>query len=289
MTKRLSVLLVISLVCSACAHQAASSEPEKSVTTTQATSLGKPETKNVEYSDGEATMKGFIAYPGGATGPRPAVLVVHEWWGLNEHARASAERLAQLGYVALAVDMYGEGKSTDHPEDAQKFMMEVMSNQPVGEKRFRAAEQFLKNDPHVDADKIAAIGYCFGGAVALHMARIGEDLDAVVSFHGNLSTQEPMKPGAFKGKILVATGAADPFVPKEQVDALRNELEAAGAQFEIIEYPGVVHGFTNPHADEFKAKYNLPLSYDKNADADSWKKMEDLLRNVWGQGNGGVF
>jgi dienelactone hydrolase len=162
-------------------------------------------------------------------------------------------------------------------------MNEVMGNQELGAKRFGAAKALLAGDPRVDADKIAAIGYCMGGAIVLNMARKGEDLDLVASFHGNLATKAPMQEGVFKGKIFVATGAADPFVPPEQVAALRKELDAAKADYELVEYAGAVHAFTNPAADENKAKFNLPLAYDAKADADSWQKLTEKLTEVWGK------
>ena len=276
-TMRLHAVLVSAILAmAACSHGG-----EKSAAPSSAADANV-QSKEVTYDDGEAKLKGFIVYPKDADGPRPAVLVVHEWWGLNEHARKQAQRIADMGYVAMAVDMYGEGKQASHPDDAQKFMMEVMSNLTVGEKRFRAAEQVLKNDPRVDKDKIAAVGYCFGGAVVLHMARIGEDLDVAASLHGNLSTPAPMEQGKFKGKIFVGTGAADPFVPPEQVAAFRKEMENAGADFEIVEYAGAKHAFTNPEADHLGQEFNLPLAYNEEADKESWAKFSEDLKKAWG-------
>jgi dienelactone hydrolase len=206
---------------------------------------------------------------------------VHEWWGANDYVRARAKQLADMGYVAFAIDMYGNGKVATHPDDAKKFMMETIGNMDEAVKRFDAAKTLIASDPRVDGGKIASIGYCFGGAVALHMARIGTDLDAIASFHGNLATQKPMTRGVFGGKIFVAQGAADPFVPKEQVDAFRKEMDDAGASYEITEYAGAKHGFTNPDATENGTKYKLPLAYDPAADAASWQKLTDLLAQTW--------
>jgi dienelactone hydrolase len=274
---------MLSLLFIACAHGAQS--PATPSAPAEVNAVQAVTTKEVDYSDGTTTLKGFIAYPA-ASEPRPAILVVHEWWGLNDYVRMRAQKLAEMGYVAMAVDMYGEGKQATHPEDATKFMTEVMSNMETGVKRFQAARKVLASDPRVDADRIAAIGYCMGGAIVLNMARNGEDLDLVASFHGNLATKTPLQEGKFKGKIFVATGAADPFVPPEQVAALRKELDDAKADYELVEYAGAVHAFTNPAADQAKAKFNLPLAYDAKADADSWQKLTDKLNEVWGKPGG---
>lgn len=243
--------------------------------------LTQVEGKEVVYDADGTRLKGFIAYPANAAGKRPGVLVIHEWWGHNDYARMRATKLAELGYVALAVDMYGDGKVASHPEDATKMMMEVMGNLDVAVKRFTAAKALLESDPRTDATKIAAIGYCMGGAIALHMARIGTDLDAIAVFHGNLATKQPMAPGAFKGKILVANGGADSFVPAEQVQAFEKEMQAAGASYELDSYPNAKHAFTNPEATAKGEQFKLPLAYDAQADAESWKKLEQLLSQVW--------
>jgi dienelactone hydrolase len=232
--------------------------------------------KSVSYSAGATQLNGFIAYPAGSD-KRPAVLVVHEWWGLNDYARMRAKKLAEQGYVALAVDMYGGGKLAAHPDDAKKFAGEVLGNMPEAKARFQAARALLAADPRVDASKIAAIGYCFGGGVVLHMARAGEPLAAVASFHGMLGSAEPMKPGVFTGPILVATGGADPFVPGEQVEAFKKEMDAAGAHYEVVVYPEAKHGFTNPDATAVGAQFQMPLAYDASADAASWQKLQALL------------
>jgi dienelactone hydrolase len=277
---RANIFMLLSLLFVACAHGGASTPTPSAPAELDAVSAVT--TKEVEYSDGTTKLKGFIAYPA-AAGPRPAILVVHEWWGLNDYVRMRAQKLADMGYVAMAIDMYGEGKQADHPEDAQKFMMEVMNNLDTGVNRFEAAERLLKSDPRVNAEQIAAIGYCFGGAIVLTMARMGEDLDLVASFHGNLATKTPLEAGKFKGKIFVATGAADPFVPPEQVAAFRKEMDDAKADYELVEYAGALHAFTNPEADQNKAKFNLPLAYDAKADAESWQKLSEKLTEVWGK------
>lgn len=233
--------------------------------------------KEVTYSSGTTTLKGFIAYPAGA-GKRAAVLIAHEWWGLDEHAKSRALKLAEQGYVAMAIDLYGEGKHTAHAAEAKEFMMAAISNVDESKRRFEAAQTLLAADPRVDAQKLAAIGYCFGGANVLHMARFGDNqLKLIASFHGNLATQQPLQKGTFRGKIFVAQGAADSFVPPEQVAAFKQEMDAAGANYELVEYAGAKHGFTNPKATELGQQNQLPLAYDAAADAASWQRFTELL------------
>lgn len=240
-------------------------------------------TEDIEYESDGVKMKGYLAYDQGIKGQRPGILVVHEWWGHNDYARKRAEMLAKLGYTALALDMYGEGKQADHPEDAMKFVNELTQNISVAEARFKAALDVLKNHPTTDPEKTAAIGYCFGGGVVLHMARIGADLDAVVSFHGNLASMHTPEPGSIKARILVCNGADDPFAPAEQIDAFKKEMDDALAEYEFISYEGAVHSFTNPIADSMGAKFNLPLAYNAAADTQSWQRMQNLFKEVFAQ------
>ena len=237
--------------------------------------------REITYQVDGKNFTGYLAYDDAIKGKRPGVLVVHEWWGLNDYARKRADMLAKLGYTAFALDMYGSGKVADHPDDAKAFMQAVINNMPEAEKRFNKAKSILQHEPTVDARHIAAIGYCFGGGIVLHMARVGDDLDGVVSFHGELGTSEPAKKGAVKAKVLVFTGAADPFAPPELVKSFEQEMHNAGADYQLISYPGVKHSFTNPGADEFGRRFNLPLAYDKHADEDSWQRMQAFLKKVF--------
>jgi dienelactone hydrolase len=243
----------------------------------------KVEGKTVEYTTQGVVMKGYLAYTESIKGKQPGVLVVHEWWGLNDYARKRARMLAELGYTALAVDMYGEGKQATHPDDAGRFASEVMKNFDAGKARFTAAMDFLKKQPTVDPNRIAAIGYCFGGGVVLNMARQGVDLMGVASFHGSLTAVKPAQPGMVKAKILVLTGADDKFVPPAQVEAFEKEMKAAGADFQVISYPGTVHSFTNPEATELGKKFNLPLAYNAEADKKSWHEMQKFLEKIFGK------
>ncbi len=237
--------------------------------------------EEIDYQSDGTTLKGYLAYDNSNKGKRPGVLVVHEWWGHNDYARERARKLAKLGYVALAVDMYGDGKQAAHPEDAQKFSSEIASNMPLGKARFEAAMAVLKAHKATDKSDIAAIGYCFGGAVVLQMAREGLDLDAVVSFHGSLGTPKPAQAGVVKAKVMVAHGAADPFVKPEQITGFMSEMNQAGVDYRFTAYGGAVHSFTNPEADKFGEKFNLPLKYNKQADDDSWRDMQTFLQQAF--------
>jgi dienelactone hydrolase len=240
----------------------------------------KIQTRSFEYHQGATPLKGFLAWDDAAQGKRPGVLVVHEWWGHNEHARNQAVRLARAGYVGFALDMYGNGKLATHPQDAMAFAREATKDPAVMAARFDAALAALKAQPQVDPEKIAAFGYCFGGGVALNMARAGADLDAVVTFHGTLKPADgEARPGTIKPAILVLTGGADPMVPPEQVQAFEREMKQAGASVKVISYPGAKHAFTNPEA----GKFGVPgLAYDATADRESWSAAIAFLRQVLG-------
>jgi dienelactone hydrolase len=237
--------------------------------------------KNVSYRSGDTLLKGYFAYDDAVQGRRPGVLVVHEWWGQNAYARKRADMLAHLGYAALALDMYGGGRTADHPDTAGKFASAVRQNLPLMKARFLAARDFLKRQPQVDPDKIAAIGYCFGGSVVLEMAIEGVNLAGVASFHGTLGGLSTPAPGAVKARVLVAHGADDPFTTPEQIAAFKAMMNAAGARYTFISYPGAKHSFTNPDADALGKRFNLPLAYNAAADKASWQALEQFLHEVF--------
>src|SRR3989338_5262118 len=201
--------------------------------------------EEVQYQAGDVVLKGYIAYDNAIKGKRPGILVVHEWWGHNEYARKSARMLAERGYTALALDMYGDGKQAHHPDDAQKFSSEVNQNEKLAKARFDAALALIKKEKTVDAANIAAIGYCFGGSVVLNMARLGAPLKAVLSFHGGLAAQHPAEAGKVKARIASFTGEDDLFIPAAQVAAFRREMDKAGVNYKAVTYPGATHAFTN--------------------------------------------
>jgi len=235
-------------------------------------------TEEIEYRQGETVLKGYLAWDGAAKGRRPGVLVVHEWWGHNQHARNQAERLAKAGYVAFALDMYGKDKLATHPADAKAFMEEATKDPQVVAARFNAALDLLRARPEVNPKKIGALGYCFGGTVSLGMARAGADLAAVVTFHaGLLPPGEPARKGKVKARILVNTGGQDPMIPAAQVAEFKAEMKKAGARAEVIVYPNARHSFTNPDA----AKAGMEaLAYDAGADAKSWKAATAFLKRT---------
>lgn len=248
--------------------------------TAQAAIVGQ----EVEYPGDGIKLKGYLAYDDSIQGKRPGVLVVHEWWGLNDYVRQRARMLAELGYTALAVDMYGNGKLANHPDDAGKFAVELGKNFPVAKTRFNAAHTLLSQHATVDSAHIAAIGYCFGGGVVLNMARAGVDLDGVASFHGSLGSTVKAEPGAVKAPILVLHGADDRFVTKEHIAAFKAEMDNAGATYTFIDYPGALHGFTNPLADELGKKFNMPIAYNAAADKASWEAMQAFLKKSFAAG-----
>jgi dienelactone hydrolase len=237
--------------------------------------------EEVEYKAGNTVHKGYLVYDDAVTGKRPGVLVVHEWWGHNEHARNSARKLAEAGYVALALDMYGSGKTADHPDNAKQFMQALTGDAKVVRRRFDAALNALKRHKTVDRQRVAAIGYCMGGIIVLNMAREGANLAGVASFHGSLGTSSPAKPGKVKAKVLVLTGADDPFVPAEQVDAFKKEMDAARADYKVVSYPNAKHSFTNPEADALGTKFNMPFAYNAEADKQSWAELQSFLKTVF--------
>lgn len=232
--------------------------------------------EQVTYKQGNINLKGYLYYDDAVKGPRPGILVVHEWWGLNEYSKRRARSLAEEGYIALAVDMYGEGKTTEHPKTAGEW-----SNAVTGElrnARFGAAYELLRTHELTDKKKIAAIGYCFGGGVVLREALAGADLVGVVSFHGALPT-EGVEPGMAKAKILVCHGAADPFNPPDQVVKFWQVLDKSGADWEFIAFGGAKHSFTSKEADS----HGIPaLAYNEAADRRSWAAMNRFFKEIFG-------
>ena len=233
----------------------------------------------VEYSADTVKMNGYVAYDANVEGKRPIVLVVPEWWGLTDYPRMRAKQLAQLGYLAMAVDMYGNGKTVDNPTDAQNMSMPFYQDPQMGYKRLMAAAAKIKSDAHADTSKIAAIGYCFGGGMVLNAARLGADFDGVVSFHGSL-VGAPAKKGLIKADILVCHGDADPFVPAKDVQAFKKSMDSVGAHYTFKAYPGALHAFTNPGATELGKKFNLPIAYNAAADSASWNDMKEFFGKV---------
>jgi dienelactone hydrolase len=235
-------------------------------------------TQTVEYAQNGTGLRGFLAYDDGLRGKRSGVLVVHEWWGLNDFARERALKLAGLGYVALAADMYGGGATTRDREAAAKLAGALRGNPDLLRARAQAALKVLAADPRVDPKHLAAIGFCFGGATVLELAYSGADLAGVVSFHGGLPRPQPEDLKRLKASILVLHGADDPYVAAADLAAFELAMRQAGADWQMVFFGGAVHGFTNPAAGDNQAS---GVAYDARAARRSWRCMQEFFREIW--------
>ncbi len=236
-------------------------------------------TEAVSYQDGDAPLEGYLAYDDAVVIPRPGVLVVHEWKGLGEYAKHRAEQLAQLGYVAFAVDMYGKGIYAKDHEEAGQLAGAYFSDRSKTRQRIRAAMAVLQQQAMVDPSRIAAIGYCFGGMTVLELARSGAPVAGVASFHGALSTPQPAAPQQIKGRVLVFHGALDQHVTAAHVAAFKQEMQEAAASFRVVVYEGAAHSFTVPDAG---SDVTTGRAYHAEADRDSWQQLEQFLREIFG-------
>jgi len=235
-------------------------------------------TESIEYKDGDVTLRGFLAFDEQTSKKRPGILVMPEAFGLGVHAKERAQRLAALGYIALAGDPYGDGIETTDLQEAIKLATALRTDPAKFRQRARVALDKLASLPQVDSSRLAAIGYCMGGTFSLELARDGAPLSGVVSFHGGLETQRPAEAGQVKAKVLVCHGADDPFVPPAQVNAFAEEMTKAGANWQMISFGGTVHSFTNPAA----ASVGTPgLAYNKQSDERSWKAMRAFFDEIF--------
>ncbi len=235
-------------------------------------------TKSIEYQDNGTLLEGFLAYDDAVTGKRPGVLVVHEWYGLNEYAKERARMLAELGYVAFAADIYGKGMVAKNSQEAGELAGKYRGNRSLFRQRLNAALGVLKKQDMTDNTKLAAIGYCFGGTGVLELARSGEDIKGVVSFHGGLSSPAPEDAKNIKCRVLVCHGADDPYEKPEEIAAFQDEMRNGGVDWEMIYYGGAVHGFTNPHAGNDVAS---GYAYSEKADKRSWEDMQQFFGAVF--------
>ncbi|MCC6796779.1 MAG: dienelactone hydrolase family protein [Candidatus Hydrogenedentes bacterium] len=235
-------------------------------------------TEMIQYKDGDTVLEGMIAYDDSSTAKRPGVVVVHEWWGLNDHSKNSAKKLAELGYVGFAADMYGKGVTTDDPAQAGKMSGALKGDRPTLRKRAQAALDTLAAFKYTDATRLGAIGYCFGGTTALEIARSGAPVKGIVSFHGALGTPTPADAKNIKCPVLVCHGAEDPFVPAAEVADFKKEMDAAKVKYTFIAYPGAVHSFTNPDVDRHKLN---GAKYDKAATEKSWADMQAFFAQAF--------
>lgn len=263
-----------------CNNSTSSTEEKKDSTTLVSPTQLKED--NITYTGDNTTMNGYVVYQDSVQGKRPAVLVVHEWWGLNDYSKMRAKQLAQLGYVAMAVDMYGNGQTASDPGGAMKLAGPFYKNPQLTKTRLDAAIAKLKTYPEVDTNNIAAIGYCYGGYVVLNAAKLGEPLKGVVSFHGDLSGVRPDK-NLLKSKVLVLHGEADSLVKKQVVDQFKKQMDSIGADYTFKSYPNAKHAFTNPIADSVENKFHIGVGYNEAADKQSWDAMKEFLQKIFGK------
>lgn len=236
----------------------------------------------VTYKDGDTVLKGFIVYDDAKKAKRPGIVVVHEWWGITKHVREEARKFASQGYTAFVADMYGDAKTADNPKDAGALSGAVSKNPAVMQSRFNAAKNLLSKHATVNASKIGASGYCFGGSVVLDMARAGADLKGVAAFHAGLGASGPAAAaGKVKAKVLVLNGADDPFIKPDTVEAFKKEMGAAKVDYRYLNYPGAVHAFTNPEATEKGKQFNLPLAYHPEVDKQSKAEAAKFFSSVF--------
>ena len=234
----------------------------------------------VSYTSGGVTYKGFIAYDENIKGKRPAILVVPEWWGLNDYHRMRARKLAELGYIAMAADVFGDGKIAANPTEAQEFTTPFYKDPTKAKSILDAALMKLKEYSQTDPNNMAAIGYCFGGYVALNYAKLGADLKGVVSFHGGMGGA-PVDKKLLKAKVLVCQGGSDKFVAQKDVDKFKHQLDSIGADNTVKVYANATHAFTNPDATETGKKFNMPIEYNAEADKDSWNDMKMFFGKIF--------
>ncbi len=238
-------------------------------------------TKTVEYRQADTVLEGFLAYDDSVSGKRPGVLVVHEWNGLGDYVKKRAQQLARLGYVALCADIYGKGIRPGTVEAAAKEAAKYRgADRSLLRARALAGLEKLRRQPMVDSDRIAAIGYCFGGTAVLELARSGADLRGVVSFHGGLDTPNAADAKNIRGKVLVLHGADDPHVPPPQVAAFEDEMRKGGVDWQMVLYGGAVHSFTNTGSGNDPSK---GVAYNKKADLRSWEAMMTFFKEIFAQ------
>ena len=275
-TIKLTALFLTLLLSFSCEEKKTSENPDSNSTKTTS---GKMTTQDINYDIDGVNHKSFVAYTGNEGDVKPIVMVIPEWWGLTDYAKNRAKQLAELGYFAMVVDYYGDGKVVNNPEEAGK-LAEPFYKIPINARlMFDKAKAQLLKFPNANYDKIAAIGYCFGGAQALNMARQENDLKGVVSFHGNLMTG--IKPKNNKVKMLVLNGAADTFVPAEEIAAFKKEMDSAKINYKFIDYPNAVHSFTNPESTAMGEKFKMNVAYNKEADEKSWQEMKTFLAEIF--------
>jgi dienelactone hydrolase len=259
---------------------AACNSNENTKTSTKEMPVKQIKEERISYTLDSLTMNAVVAYDAASDEKRPVILIVHEWWGLNDYAISRAKQLASLGYLAMAIDMYGNGQQADNPEQAGKLATPFYQQPAMAKARFDAALAKVKTLAQADTNQIAAIGYCFGGAQVLNMARLGSPLKGVVSFHGNL-VGVPADKNNLKARVLVCHGDADPFVPATEVTQFKKQMDSIGADYSFKSYAGATHAFTNPNATAMGKKFSIPIAYSAAADSASWNDMKVFFNQIF--------
>ncbi len=235
-------------------------------------------TRNIEYRQGDAVLEGYLAYDTAGPSRKPGVLIVHEWTGLGPYAKSRAEQLARLGYVAFAADIYGKGVRPNSAKDAGATASIYKDNRSLFRERVKAGLDELRRQQGLDPEKIAAIGYCFGGTAVLELARAGANIRGVVSFHGGLDSPTPEDGKNIRAKVLVLHGADDPYVPAQQLKEFEDEMRAGNVDWQLVKYSKAVHSFTNPEAGNDNSK---GAAYNAQADRRSWEEMQIFFKEVF--------
>ena len=277
---KINTLIAITISIAAVSCNDSKSNVDKSTTMDSSKTSMYIKEDSITYSEGGTNMKGYVVYDDQSKAKRPAVLVVHEWWGLGDYTRSRAKQLAELGFIAMAVDMYGDGKNGSNPAEAQALAMPFYKDPQLAYTRLNAAINKIKTYPQTDTSQIAAIGYCYGGNVVLNAAKLGADLKGVVSFHGNLTGVAPDKQ-KLKAKILICHGASDKFVKQEEVDAFKHAMDSAGIAYTFKSYPDATHAFTNPASTANGKKFSMPIEYNAAADSSSWNEMKSFFGKIF--------
>lgn len=257
-------------------------EPKQAEATTPAADSSGIKEENISFTADSANLHAFIVYNDSVKGKRPAVIVIPEWWGLNDYPKMRARMLASLGYVAMALDVFGDGKVADNPDSAKAYSAPFYGNPMKAKTRIDAAIAKLKTYDNVDTANIGAIGYCFGGGILLNTVRLGDDLKGVVSFHGTL-IGTPARKDLLRTKILVCHGNADKFVSPADVAKFKKQMDSIGATYTFIGYDSATHAFTNPGSTANGKKFNMPIAYNAKADTASWEAMKTFFAGVFGK------
>jgi dienelactone hydrolase len=280
MKQKLMFALAMAGILSSCNESENKQEQKPEPNNENAMRAAVIKSENVDYSGDGVTMKGFVAYDEDTATPKSVVLILPEWWGIGDYTRERAKQLAALGYFAFAVDMYGNGKTAENPTDAGILATPFYTSATLAKSRFEAAMAKIKTYKMANMDKVAAIGYCFGGAMVLNMAKAGEPLKGVVSFHGNLVGNKVDK-NLLKADVLVCHGDDDKFVLPAEVATFKKQMDSVGASYTFKNYAGATHAFTNPAATEKGKKFNLPIAYNATADSASFNEMKLFFEKIF--------